>query len=163
VSCLFSSSRKHTLYIFSVYRIDLLKKQCSQWGLKSARGQAHTITSIGPAIEPVQARFPKQGSHVMRQTLIHEEKIIVSRCAVFLVIFLHYDVEVLPTESYFFAIWIFITRKIFKLARVGAWREVYSGSKKCLNVFGFSCNCFFMCHGVGIWLSYREVSERSAS
>ncbi|KAG1724901.1 uncharacterized protein EDB91DRAFT_1331176 [Suillus paluster] len=44
----------------------------SQWGLKSARGQAHTITSIGPAIE-------RQGSHDMRQTLIHEEKIIVSR------------------------------------------------------------------------------------
>ncbi|KAG1810317.1 uncharacterized protein HD556DRAFT_1428420 [Suillus plorans] len=59
--------------------IDLLKKRCSQWGLKSARGQAHTITSIGPAIERVRARFPKQGSHDMRQTLIHEEKIIVSR------------------------------------------------------------------------------------
>jgi hypothetical protein len=61
------------------YRIDLLKKRRSQWGLKSARGQAHTITSIGPAIERVRERFPMQGSHDMRQTLLHEEKIVVPR------------------------------------------------------------------------------------
>jgi hypothetical protein len=65
------------------YRIDLLKKRRSQWGLKSARGQAHTITSIGPAIERVRARFPKQGSHDMKLTLMHEEKMSVSRYAVF--------------------------------------------------------------------------------
>ncbi|KAG2353561.1 hypothetical protein BDR07DRAFT_1487655 [Suillus spraguei] len=63
--------------------IDLLKKRRSQWGLKSARGQAHTITSIGPAIERVRARFPKQGSHDMKLTLMHEEKMSVSRYAVF--------------------------------------------------------------------------------
>ncbi|KAG1760690.1 hypothetical protein EV702DRAFT_1207741 [Suillus placidus] len=67
--------------------------------LNSARGQAHTITSIGPAIERVRAHFQKQDSHDLRQTVMHEEKIIVSRCAVFLIASLHYDVEGLPTES----------------------------------------------------------------
>jgi hypothetical protein len=59
--------------------ISLLKKHRSQWGLKSSRGQAHTIDSIGPAIEHVRKRFPKQGSHDMKQTLLQEEHIMVSR------------------------------------------------------------------------------------
>jgi hypothetical protein len=76
---------KHTLtsHFFLIYRVDLLKKRRSQWGLKSARGQAHTITSVGPAIEHVRAHFPKQGSHDMKLTLMHKENVIVSRYAVF--------------------------------------------------------------------------------
>jgi hypothetical protein len=56
-----------------------LKKRRSQWGLKSTRGQAHTIESIGPAIERVRQRFPKQGSHDMKQTLLQEEQLMVPR------------------------------------------------------------------------------------
>ncbi|KAF8417179.1 hypothetical protein L210DRAFT_871640 [Boletus edulis BED1] len=59
--------------------LDLLKKRRSQWGLKAARGQHHTITSIAPAIERVRVRFPNQGSHDMKQTLLQEERIMVSR------------------------------------------------------------------------------------
>ncbi|KAG2140820.1 hypothetical protein BD769DRAFT_1626239 [Suillus cothurnatus] len=73
--------------------IDLLKKRRSQWGLKSARGQAHTIASIGPAIKRVRARFPKQGSHDMRQTLIHEEKITVSRKLILHYMNLHHQAD----------------------------------------------------------------------
>ncbi|KAG0704749.1 hypothetical protein DFH29DRAFT_981365 [Suillus ampliporus] len=59
--------------------LSLLKKCCSQWGLKSSHGQAHSIESIGPAIERVCIHFPKQGSHDMKQTLLQEENIMVSR------------------------------------------------------------------------------------
>ncbi|KAG1892061.1 hypothetical protein F4604DRAFT_1912792 [Suillus subluteus] len=62
-----------------VILISLLKKRRSQWGLKSSRDQAHTIDTIGPAIERVRKRFPKQGSHDMKQTLLQEEHIMVSR------------------------------------------------------------------------------------
>ncbi|KAG1758561.1 hypothetical protein EDD22DRAFT_783750 [Suillus occidentalis] len=57
--------------------LSFLKKRRSQWGLKSTRGQAHTIESIGPAIERVRQRFPKQGSHDMKQTLLQEEQLMV--------------------------------------------------------------------------------------
>ncbi|EGN97396.1 hypothetical protein SERLA73DRAFT_75084 [Serpula lacrymans var. lacrymans S7.3] len=50
-----------------------------QWGLKSARGQAHTLESIGPAIECIRTHFPVQGSHDMKKTLLQEEKIMVPR------------------------------------------------------------------------------------
>jgi hypothetical protein len=41
--------------------------------------------------------------------------------------------------------------------------QVYSGSTKCLNICGFSCNCFIVRQGVGIWLSYREMLGSSTS
>jgi hypothetical protein len=41
--------------------------------------------------------------------------------------------------------------------------STYSGSKKCPNVYGFSCNCFIRSQGVGIWLSYKEMLDSSAS
>ncbi|KAG1886720.1 hypothetical protein F4604DRAFT_1571626, partial [Suillus subluteus] len=53
--------------------------RASDWGVTSARGQAHTIESIGPAIERIRQRFPKQGSHNMKQTLRQEEHIMVPR------------------------------------------------------------------------------------
>ncbi|KAG1844880.1 hypothetical protein C8R48DRAFT_617680, partial [Suillus tomentosus] len=94
-----SRLRKH--YDTDAYNvsIDLLKKRRSQWGLKSARGQAHTIASIGPAIERVRARFPKQGSHDMRQTLIHEEKITVSRYLILRYMNLHHQADVQARKS----------------------------------------------------------------
>ncbi|KAG1816927.1 hypothetical protein EV424DRAFT_1348099 [Suillus variegatus] len=41
--------------------LSLLKKRRSQWGVTSACGQAHTIESIGPAIERVQSTVPQTG------------------------------------------------------------------------------------------------------
>ncbi|EGN98649.1 hypothetical protein SERLA73DRAFT_54661, partial [Serpula lacrymans var. lacrymans S7.3] len=41
------------------------------------RGQAHTVESIGLAIERVRSRFPQQGCHDMKVTLRHEENILV--------------------------------------------------------------------------------------
>lgn len=119
-------------------RIDLLKKRRSQWGLKSARGQAHTIASIGPAIERVRARFPKQGSHDMRQTLIHEEKITVSRYVFFIQISVLTH-SILGKESWFFATWIYTIRQMFKLARVDAWRGVFTGPQASM-IFGYLIN-----------------------
>ncbi|KAG1811978.1 hypothetical protein EV424DRAFT_1593667 [Suillus variegatus] len=65
----------------------------------SARGQAHTIASIGPAIERVRACFPQQGSHDMRQTLLHEEKITVPRALILSYMNLHHPEEVLARKS----------------------------------------------------------------
>ncbi|KIK32075.1 hypothetical protein CY34DRAFT_760918 [Suillus luteus UH-Slu-Lm8-n1] len=79
--------------------ISLLKKCRSQWGLKSSRGQAHTIDSIGPAIERVRKRFPKQGSHDMKQTLLQEEHIMVSRDLILQYMNLHHPDEVQVRKS----------------------------------------------------------------
>ena len=49
------------------------------WGLKSTRGQQHSLDTIGPAIEHIWTKFPHQGSYGMRITLHHEEELIVSR------------------------------------------------------------------------------------
>ncbi|EGN95811.1 hypothetical protein SERLA73DRAFT_155093 [Serpula lacrymans var. lacrymans S7.3] len=59
------------------FLLALLKKKCMQWGLKSTRGQAHTLESIGPTVERVCACFPVQGSHDMKKALLQEEKIMV--------------------------------------------------------------------------------------
>ncbi|KAG2128821.1 hypothetical protein BD769DRAFT_1628058 [Suillus cothurnatus] len=79
--------------------VDLLKKRCSQWGLKSARGQAHTITSVGPAIEHVRAHFPKQGSHDMKLTLMHKENVIVSRKLILCYMNLHHPQDIQACKS----------------------------------------------------------------
>ncbi|KAG2738010.1 hypothetical protein P692DRAFT_20666423, partial [Suillus brevipes Sb2] len=63
------------------------------------RGQAHTITSIAPAIERVWERFPMQGSHDMRQTLLYEEKIVVPRALILSYMNLHHPEEVLACKS----------------------------------------------------------------
>ncbi|KAG1878436.1 hypothetical protein C8R48DRAFT_590533, partial [Suillus tomentosus] len=63
------------------------------------RGQAHTITSIGPAIERVRARFPKQGLHDMRLTLMHEEKMIVSRKLILRYMNLHHPQDIQARKS----------------------------------------------------------------
>ncbi|KAG2033952.1 hypothetical protein BDR03DRAFT_966172 [Suillus americanus] len=88
-----------TIPTCTMFLIDLLKKRRSQWKLKSARGQAHTIASIGPAIERVRARFPQEGSHDMRQTLLHEEKIFVPRALILSYMNLHHPEEVLARKS----------------------------------------------------------------
>ncbi|KAG1721282.1 hypothetical protein EDB19DRAFT_1835564 [Suillus lakei] len=74
--------------------LSLLEKRRSQWGLKSSRGQAHSIESIRPAIERVRVRFPKQGSHDMKQTLLQEENIMVSRELILKYMNIHHPDEV---------------------------------------------------------------------
>ncbi|KAG1723511.1 hypothetical protein EDB19DRAFT_1834590 [Suillus lakei] len=64
------------------------------WGLKSSRGQAHSIESIGPAIERVHVHLPKQGSHNMKQTLLQEENIMVSRELILKYMNIHHPDEV---------------------------------------------------------------------
>ncbi|KAG2124693.1 hypothetical protein DEU56DRAFT_873254 [Suillus clintonianus] len=79
--------------------LSLLKKRRSQWGVMSARGQAHTIESIGPAIERVRQWFPKQGSHDMKQTLRQEEHIMVPRDLILRYMNLHHPDEVQRRKS----------------------------------------------------------------
>ncbi|EGO29143.1 hypothetical protein SERLADRAFT_405248 [Serpula lacrymans var. lacrymans S7.9] len=70
-----------------------------QWGLKSARGQAHTLESIGPAIERIRTRFPVQGSHDMKKTLLQEEKIMVPRQLILEYMNTHHRQEVIARRS----------------------------------------------------------------
>ncbi|KAG2142829.1 uncharacterized protein EDB93DRAFT_1241501 [Suillus bovinus] len=79
--------------------LSLLKKRRSQWGVTSACGQAHTIESIGPAIECVCQRFPKQGLHDMKQTLRQEEHIMVPRDLILRYMNLHHLDEVQRQKS----------------------------------------------------------------
>ncbi|PSR71388.1 hypothetical protein PHLCEN_2v12655 [Hermanssonia centrifuga] len=57
----------------------LVKKKRSQWGIRSARGQAHTLESIAPAVEAIHARFPSIGCRVMKRMLLRENQISVSK------------------------------------------------------------------------------------
>ncbi|EGN94589.1 hypothetical protein SERLA73DRAFT_126061 [Serpula lacrymans var. lacrymans S7.3] len=61
---------------------------------KSSRGQAHTVNSIGPTIERVQAQFPQQGSHDMKEMLQQEEKVMVPRQVILDYMNLHHPDEV---------------------------------------------------------------------
>ncbi|OAX31571.1 hypothetical protein K503DRAFT_812150 [Rhizopogon vinicolor AM-OR11-026] len=79
--------------------LSLLKKCRSYWGLKSSYGQAHAVESIGPPIERVRKRFPKQGSHDMKQTLLQEEHIMVSRELILRYMNVHHPNEVQDRKS----------------------------------------------------------------
>ncbi|KAG2092533.1 uncharacterized protein F5147DRAFT_764160 [Suillus discolor] len=57
--------------------LSLLKKRRSEWGLKSTRGQAHNQEHR--TCNRIHQRFPKQGSHDMKQTLLQEEQLMVPR------------------------------------------------------------------------------------
>lgn len=50
----------------------LIKKKRAEWGLRSTRGQAHTLESIGPAIENIHDEFPTMGSRLMKVKLLRE-------------------------------------------------------------------------------------------
>ncbi|KAG1884005.1 hypothetical protein F4604DRAFT_1878823 [Suillus subluteus] len=103
-------SRKPSDFDECHVRISLLKKRHSQWGLKSSRGQVHTIDTIGPAIEHVHKCFPKQGSHDMKQTLLQEEHIMVSRDLILQYMNLHHPGKI-KCSTYWTAglhdIWVF--------------------------------------------------------
>ncbi|KAG1888157.1 hypothetical protein F4604DRAFT_1570175, partial [Suillus subluteus] len=62
-------------------------------------GQAHTIESIGPAIECVHQRFQKQGSHDMKQTLLQEEQLMVPRTLILQYMNAHHPDEVQRRKS----------------------------------------------------------------
>ncbi|EGO18514.1 hypothetical protein SERLADRAFT_408531 [Serpula lacrymans var. lacrymans S7.9] len=76
------------------FSLALLKKKRMVWGLKSARGQAHSVDSVGPTIERVRERFPHQGSHDMRVTLRQEERVMVPRQVILDYMNLHHPDEV---------------------------------------------------------------------
>ncbi|KAG1820089.1 hypothetical protein EV424DRAFT_894392 [Suillus variegatus] len=64
----------------SNFKISLsLLKSAAHNGDSSLPVVKHTIESIGPAIGHVRQRFPKQGSHDMKQTLLQEEQLMVLR------------------------------------------------------------------------------------
>lgn len=49
------------------------------WGLLSARGQAHTVESIGPAVERIRAMYPTLGCRTMKIKLRREEGVHVAK------------------------------------------------------------------------------------
>ncbi|KAG2114843.1 hypothetical protein DEU56DRAFT_874297 [Suillus clintonianus] len=67
--------------------------------LSLLKKRPHTIESIGPAIERVRQRFPKQGSHDMKQTLRQEEHIMVPRDLILRYMNLHHPDEVQRRKS----------------------------------------------------------------
>ncbi|KAG1821692.1 uncharacterized protein BJ212DRAFT_1297032 [Suillus subaureus] len=94
--------------------IDLLKKRRSQWGLKSARGQAHTITSIGPAIERVKdycvKYFVKRKLILHYMNLYHQADVQARKSqhlkrSVYWTLFLHVTIEPFSGHILWIKIW----------------------------------------------------------
>ncbi|KAI0694588.1 hypothetical protein BC835DRAFT_1306221 [Cytidiella melzeri] len=79
--------------------IPLVKKKRAEWNLTSARGQHHTIESIGPAIERIRAKFPTLGSRLMKVKLLREEKMMVSKPLILRYMNLHHRNEVLSRKG----------------------------------------------------------------
>ncbi|OAX35830.1 hypothetical protein K503DRAFT_745362 [Rhizopogon vinicolor AM-OR11-026] len=59
----------------------------------------HTVESIGPDIKRVRKRFSKQGSHDMKQILLQEEHIMVSRELILRYMNVHHPNEVQDRKS----------------------------------------------------------------
>ncbi|KAG1902478.1 uncharacterized protein F5891DRAFT_163918 [Suillus fuscotomentosus] len=73
-------SRLRTHKETSNFKISLsLLKSAAHNGDLSLPVVKHTVKSIGPAIGHVRQRFPKQGSHDVKQTLLQEEQLMVPR------------------------------------------------------------------------------------
>lgn len=51
----------------------------SEWGLKAARGQGHTVESISKQVQELQEKFPTAGASSMRDHLRLAHGMHVSR------------------------------------------------------------------------------------
>ncbi|KAI0686829.1 hypothetical protein BC835DRAFT_1309378 [Cytidiella melzeri] len=79
--------------------VSLVKKKRAQWGLKSARGQQHTVVSIGPSIERIRSQFPTLGSRLMKVKLLREEGIMVPKPLILEYMNLHHPDDVVARKG----------------------------------------------------------------